>query len=333
MGFRFRLTFSHVARGFLHFEEPTTSFTLDDGLTLTLAARDAGKLAQASRFHLEACGFPDEATARQVGERLRLRLRVLNAMLNLGFKVPAVDTVSVQCSSTAKEEVLRKSGGVVVDSVAGLNVFPDDGNYCEIGASGTANVYPNDPTFLFKALAAVWSIEMQFDERVRDTLEILSNAVNENSLRIKFLLTYLAAERMIDCEERSEAARELIARFQQCILHAGLDKRETNSLLGAFRSLNMQSFSSALSALAHRQDVSVEVNGIPIRKLVSECIEARNSIVHNATLNPEIDLQNLSDALRQFVIMLLWTTYQLPSISIDIPASACAIEKMTLRAI
>jgi hypothetical protein len=77
MAYKFRLTFHHTVPGFFRFEEETASFTLADGTILILTARDAEILAQAARFHIDGLGFEDAETARQAGERLRVRLRVL----------------------------------------------------------------------------------------------------------------------------------------------------------------------------------------------------------------------------------------------------------------
>ena len=81
MGFRFRLTFSSVTPGFFRFDEDSKEFNLGD-LEMTLTARDADKLSQASRFDIEACGFANAEAARENGERLRLRLRLFNSMLD-----------------------------------------------------------------------------------------------------------------------------------------------------------------------------------------------------------------------------------------------------------
>jgi|SRR5208337_527958 len=96
MGFRFRLTFRHSSPGFFRFEEQSIPVELAEGLDLILTARDADSLARAARFHIEGRGFPYEESARSVGERLRLRLRVLSSLLGLGIAVPAVDLRRVQ---------------------------------------------------------------------------------------------------------------------------------------------------------------------------------------------------------------------------------------------
>jgi hypothetical protein len=325
MNFRFRLTFHHISSGFFHFEDEAKSFQIDGGPELILVARDADALSKASRFHLEGRGFPDEETAREAGERLRLCLRVLNSLLGLGIDVPTIDKTSGGVSDEVKEKVLLENNGIVLDNIVGLAVFPDDDKYFEYVMAGVGNVYPSDPSFLFKALGQVWQLEMQLDERAQDALEILGRATTETSPRARFLLTYLATERMVDRSSRSEHAKNLIKEFQKQVRCAGLDSKEADSLCGALAYLNEQSFPSALFGLVENIDDPPELKGRRMRDFLSECVSARNKIAHNAILGPEINLPELADGLRQFVMTLIWTQNHIPSISIDVPASAVSI--------
>jgi hypothetical protein len=171
MAYKFRLTFHHTVPGFFRFEEETASFTLADGTILILTARDAEILAQAARFHIDGLGFEDAETARQAGERLRVRLRVLNSLLALGLSVPVVDKPGARTSTSIKEQVLRDHDGVVLDTVIGLNVFPDDGRHFEYVPSGKGDVYPSDPSFIFRALEQVWPLEnsLMIEQKMRST--------------------------------------------------------------------------------------------------------------------------------------------------------------------
>jgi hypothetical protein len=329
MAYKFRLSFHHTVPGFFRFDQETASFMLADGTVLILTARDADTLLQAARFHIDGPGFADAETARQAGERLRLRLRVLNSLLALGLSVPAVDTPGAQTSIDIKEKILREHDGILLDTVIGLNVFPDDGRHFEYVPSGKGDVYPSDPSFIFRALEQVWPLEMQFDDRTQDALEILGRSTKETSLRTKFLLAYLAAERMIERATRSDAARALIAQFQEQVRNAKLDGRESDALFGALSQLEDESFRSALLSLAERIVNPEAFAGKPLREFLLDCVGARNRIAHNAALDAEMNLQVLSDGLRQFVMKLIWTS--LPPLSIDMPPSAIAVREMSFR--
>lgn len=331
MGYRFRLTFYRRTPGFFAFDQEFVDFQIADGLTLRLTARDADSLSQATRFHFEAGGFPTEDIARTIGERLRLRLRVLNSMLDLGIAVPTTDSRSSGVSEAIKKSALEKTGGIAMDSIVGLAVYPDDGKHFEYVMAGSGTVYPSDPSFLFKALAKSWPTEMQLEDRTQDALEILSRASSETSDRAKFLLTYLAVERIVERAGRGDAAKVLIKEFQDRARSAGLDQKEADSLAGALASLNDQSFPSALFALVERIANPKTIQDIPLREFLSACVTARNRITHNAALDPSADLNKLATGLRQFAMMLIWTINRIPDLSIDVPASAVSVPSMQIR--
>ncbi|MGO9916895.1 MAG: hypothetical protein ACLQIB_19620 [Isosphaeraceae bacterium] len=246
MGIRFRLTFHHSSPGFFRFDEQSVPLDLGDELTLNLTARDADTLAKAKRFHIEGRGFASEEAARSVGERLRLRLRVLNSLLGLGITVPVVDSRRAAVADAVKEKVRRETGGVIVDTIEGLAVISDDPDHFEQVVAGGASVYPSDPAYVLTALAVVWPVEMQLDERAEDALEILGVATTELSPRAKFLTTYLALERMIDRLTRSEAAQKLIEELQDRVQESALDGGDKKSLVSSLGNLREQSFRTAL---------------------------------------------------------------------------------------
>jgi hypothetical protein len=329
--YRFRLTFHRRTSGFFAFDQESTDFPIADGLNLRLTARDADSLSQATRFHFEAGGFSTEAIARTTGERLRLRLRILNSMLDLGMTIPTSDTRSGGVSEAIKNKALEETGGIAMDNVVGLAVFQDDGKHFEYVMAGVGTVYPSDPTFLFKALAKSWLVEMQLEERTLDALEILSRATTETSDRAKFLLMYLAVERLIQRGIRSDAAQVLIADFQERVRTAGLDQKEADSLVGALGTLKDQSFPSALFALVERMASPRTIQDTPLREFLSACVTTRNKIAHNAVLDPSTDLNKLSAGLRQFAMMMIWTINRIPDFSVDVPASTISVPSMHIR--
>lgn len=111
IGFRFRLTCHHSSPGFFRFEEQNVSVELGGGLDIILSARDADTLVKATGFHFEGRGFLNEEDARLVGERLRLRVRILNGLLGLGIVVPSVDSRRSTLADAVNEKILRETGG------------------------------------------------------------------------------------------------------------------------------------------------------------------------------------------------------------------------------
>jgi len=282
MGFRFRLTFHHSSPGFFRFDEQSVPLDLGDELTLNLTARDADTLAKAKRFHIEGRGFPSEEAARSVGERLRLRLRVLNSLLGLGITVPVVDSRRAAVADAVKEKVLRETGGVIVDTIEGLAVISDDPDHFEQVVAGGASVYLSDPAYVLTAL---------------------------------------------------EAAQKLIEELQYRVQESALDDGDKKSLVSSLENLREQSFKTALFALVARLNPPPTIDGMPARKFLSECVDIRNTIAHNAMLEASVDLAKASDGLRHFIMSLIWTMNGIPDVSVKVPPSTVQLDALEMRMI
>lgn len=325
MKYRFRLTFHHITRGLFQFEDEFTTFTLKDGTELALTARDAGKLSEASQFDIEAGGFPDEKAARETGEWLRLRLRTLNCLLGLGLTIPVKDTIKPGFTDEIKSSVTQGNDAVILDSVEGLSIMPDDGKHAEIIQSHKMNVYPSDPAFLFKALDEIWPIGITLTKRTADALEILNRATSEASPRAKFLLVYLAAEQIIERGKRSDKAIALIEEFRKVVEEKKEEDGDIASLDGSLAALHERSFSNALIRIAEHNPKTVKIKGVSLRKFLSKCISLRNRIAHSATIRKNTDINLLSEGLREFVMLLIWAENKIPDLSLNMPPSTFSI--------
>lgn len=331
MGHQFRLTFHHQRPGVFRFDEQTKVISLADGRELHLVARDADTLAKASRFHLEMHSFADEEAARACGEQLRTCLRVLNAVLNLGLTIPGQDSRMANLTDAMKQKQLEEHGVTLIDSIVGLATFPDDGKHAEMVSAGAMNVYPSDPEYVLAAIRTLWARgTFPFNERQKDALEILGHATAEASPRTRFLLRYLALERMIEVGERSETARFLLQSFIEQA-KVGLPAEEAMQLEGALRSLYKRSVASALRALAARIQDPQEIGGRSIADFFAECVRTRNQIAHDASPADAASLAELADELRRVVLSLIWTESGLAPVSFDVPPSKVQMEKFQIR--
>ncbi len=329
MTFQFRLTFGHPRPGFFRFREEVKDIAMPGGETLSLVARDSDKLIEAARYHFAMGGFPDEASAQARGNQLRVHLQVLNASLNLGLLVPTADTTSVRVTPEHKQKLADEHGVTLLDSIVGLGVFPDDGKHAEVVVAGTLDVYPSEPEYVLSALQTLWPINFTLSDRQRDALEILGRATSELSPRIQFLLCYLALERMVKRDPRSDAAQKLVQGFI-AQANRSLPEGEAASLSGALGALSIQSFSSALRLLAMKIQEPKEIGGQSIADLFLECIRTRNAIAHEA--NPETTdrLTILTTHLQRLVLILIWTEGKYPPVTFTVPPSAVGVPSLKI---
>lgn len=326
MKYQFRLTFSHSICGAFAFHEQSVPLKLEAEHEYTLVARDAKTLIEARKFHIEGCNFLNEQEAKNAGERMRTRLRVLNAILALGITIPLTDKASASFSSAVKNDMFEKTGGILLDSISGLSVFPDDGKHFEFNVSMNMNVRPSEPDYILDAIRDVWSKEITFDDNAETALNIINISTTESSPKAKFLTTYLALEQLIERQDRNDSAIEVIQTLQSFVDDSSLSELEKQSLKGSISNLLKESFSSALIRFAAELIEPKEFAGLSARKFFSKCIETRNKIAHNAVSDFNDDLNLLSSELRQIVLAIIWTKNKNPDISIKIPASSVSMD-------
>lgn len=329
--FRFRLRLAARQPGKLPFPQPEVQIAVSDSLVLEISARNADTLDAATNFHIDGTGFASAEAATIAAEALRVRLRLLNAILGLGLNIPVGNRISAYVSEEIKNKLKSEQGTTVLDSIWGASVFPDDEFHFEYVVSSNIVVRPSDPGYLLEAIKKLWNLDVSLDKRSEDALQILCLATQEASDKAAFLTSYLALEELVDRRPRSDAAKEVLQNFQNELIRLGADSthpllpEEARALVGVIGSLNDESFSSALGRLGRQIAQPTEVCGIAIPKFLSTCIEARNKIAHHAEPEVAIPLPELSKALREFVLNLIWTRNNLPSISLNTSPSAISI--------
>lgn len=332
MTFQFRLTASSKKAGIFGFEENRREFNLSSDVVGAVTARNAETLKEATSFHFEVGGFESEAAAREAAEAFRLRLRLINAVLATGMNVPAADTVSARVADTVKERVRSEQDMVVVDSVSGVSIFPEDGRHFEYVMTGNIDVKPSDPTYILAALETTWPLKVAFDSESETALQILNLASAEASDKASFMTTYLALEPVIKKNMRSRVAIDQLKKFQLNLERAKKRKRnpipasEADALMGALKALHEESFTSALARLSRQITNPTHIRGMPTRKFLSTCIAARNRLAHNADPKHDVSLSDMTTGIRQLVIALIWSRNKLPAFTLKIPPSSVSIK-------
>jgi hypothetical protein len=329
--YRFRLRLAAKQIGKFDWTTQKHEVEVAPGLSLTLTARNADTLDKATNFHIDAGGFSSEEAATNAAEALRVRLRLLNAVLNLGLNIPVGNKVSASVSEEIKRELLAKQDVVVLDSVWGVMVYPDDGRHLEYVMGGNFSVRPSNTSYVLIALTSLWNMNIKLDAQSEVALHILCLATLEVSEKTAFLTNYLALEQLIDRKPRSDAAKALIETFKEQILKAQAQEvkpmtdDEAKSLSGAIAALTEESFRSALLRFAAKLKNVDDIHGMTPQRFFSTCISARNKIAHNAEPSTEVPLGELAAGLRQVVLSLIWTRNELPSLTINTPASKVEI--------
>ena len=329
--FRFRLRLSSREPRKFAFELPEASIQVSPTETLEIAARNAETLDAATNFHIDATGYESPDAARDAAESLRVRLRLLNAILGLGLNIQVGNKISAQVSNELKEKLKAESGSVVVDSVWGAVVFPDDGMHFEYVLSGNIEVRPSNPSYILEGLKTLWSLPIALDDESEVALHILCLATQETSEKAAFLTAYLALEQLVERKPRGDAAQAELRRFRDDLNAMALDEShpiteaEAKSITGVLASLTEESFPSALARLGKSIATPASICGLMPGKFLSACTDARNRIAHKAEPITTPPMADLTKSLREFVLGLIWTRNNLPAFTMNTPPSAVSI--------
>lgn len=247
--FKFRLTFYARLTSAFNAAAPDAFVHLPGNRTLRLVPRDADSLAEATAFHIEGAGYDGEDLARADAEKVRMRLRMLNALLGLGLMVPEVDSPGGQWGSEPKARA-EAEGLQLVDSVNGVLVMQDDNTHVEGVVSVRATNTPSNPLYVFEAVARLLAEPFNFDSASETALSILGAAQREPSDRAAVLVTFLALETLIPRQRRSANARTLLQTLVDTVCQSGLAAAERDALAKAIGGLQTEGSTAALRRFA-----------------------------------------------------------------------------------
>lgn len=319
MTYCFRLTFQSSRAGFFGVESESASVVLPDGTELALRPRNAEKLVDATRFHFEAGGFSTEKEAYSSGEKLRKVLMLLSCMLNLPLSIPSTDKEGAQLADLQRVKIESEFGIRVLNSFSGLRIVPEEPPFIEFLMEGTGEVNPSEPLYVLDAIGTAWLHDLALNERSKRAIEMIFQSLSSTNPSTQFLTTYLALEQVLPRSHRSEAACSLVQDLLDVIKSSDIDEGEKKGLLGAVAQLKGSSFCADFRSYAACITAPDTTEGIQIAKLAPMCTRLRNSIAHDEAPHEKFDIPLLCNALRRFVLMIIWTENKLPNLSVYRP--------------
>lgn len=330
MTYKFRQTTHSNRRGLFWLDKSSTEIELEDGVVLSLVARDADTLAKATSFHFECSGYSSEETARAQGERFRRLLHILTSVLELE-QIVEIEDKRVGSVGDSVKEAARLKGGVLLDQRSGLTVIPDDGMHGEFVSSSTKITKANPPDYVLAALKQLWMIDFPLDADGQAVLEMLSLSTAEVSPSTKYLTTYLALEQLIQRRSRAKETIDILSKLRGIIEGSSLVEEEKRTLSGLLGSLEEESFSTAFKRYMAGVKSPKEVEGISTSKLASRCIAFRNKIAHSPSKIDLGEARLLTKALRTMIFAVLWQRFDLPHFSINRPADKINLGPLEMR--
>ena len=137
-------------------------------------------------------------------------------------------------------------------------------------------------------------------------MELLTSYHFEISLRAKFLTLILAAEALLEADEKTENVKLLVDKFKSDTNNAKISKEEKASILGSLRWLYRDSISQSLKKMADNYLYDKTYQGMSSRKFIKTCYEARSKLVHTGSLNgTEFNIGTLTSNLSMYLTHML----------------------------
>lgn len=121
------------------------------------------------------------------------------------------------------------------------------------------------------------------------------------------LLYLLALEPLVTRSPRNEAAKTLIKQLRSQVESSDIEDSEKAALVGILDNLHTESSKSALMRLADRIEGSPQISERPIEDFLSEYTRVRDRIAHKVEIESAVNLWELNEGPRQFVLSLIWT--------------------------
>lgn len=333
--YKFRLIFSANLPGIMSWESDSHPWALPSGRAARLVARPSGPLAEATEFHIDAGGFETVSEAREEGEWLRAALRLANAVLGLGLRVPTPtqEVPRAKLAPHVKERLAREHGANVIDCVFGLNVLEEECDF-ELIAKGNLSARPKDSDFIFEAACQLWGYSDKLDDVSIRATELLNSASRDPSSKSAFLIAFLALDVLMVRRKRPNAAQTVLAALCQVVDDSHLDSQEKARLRSHLGNWTWTSLGAEIDDFVSAgSNCNIEVRGKLLGDFLKECTRIRGKLAHPTHEDEDVSeelLNGYRNGLREIVLAIIWARNKLPAIQIERPGDVARLDEMTV---
>jgi hypothetical protein len=309
MHFQFRIRFRLA--GALNVPEDTLVF--ECGAKPYRLRSGANKpISESTTLVLSAGSFESEDAARLEGDAAAITLLLYALFSGTGIDLGTYRRPGgLSISSAVKEEILRQHGIGLIEERWGVTIAEDSEKVRFVDASGTGYVLSGIDAFqsAFRDSAGV----RQPNEKELVSLELLSASRFDSSARPRFLTLVTAIEALLDLRPLAAEAQEAISEFESRLRSPGLAKAELQSLLGSVCHLRNESISKAGSRTAEELLGSCTYSGKEASAFFSFAYKVRSKLVHEGTVKPGLDLEEIANTTGEFVTDLLKASLARPA--------------------
>lgn len=227
-------------------------------------------------------GFNTEVEAREFGKRLKVACQVSSVLNRLGIDC-GVDQATSSLSQHVKSKMRERHGVQIRDNVHGLDVFPDDTEFCVFEAHGEGKVYAS-PTQFVDGLASHWDATLSPQRDVQDVLLLMNYALMRPDPIAQIVFSFSAVEMLGQSETWSNGQSKFIKQLAREVLKTdAIDPSEAKEIAAAIEKLHK---------LSLRQGVLRMLKSIGLEHLKREWDDLygkRSSLVHGLAPEPGVN--------------------------------------------
>ena len=264
-------------------DENSLDFSLPDGRVATFSCVDSKIINEGTRFVITAGGFCSAKEAFSFGVQVKESVLCFGAKFRMGIDV-GKDKATSFLGKVIKDEILKSHGVRVIDDVHGISVYDEEYPVSCGSASGIVLFCSRKADFFLDELSKLIAAPKTINEKTKLAMELLTSSYFETSPRSRFLTLILAAEALLEPEDRHEKIKSLVDELKTLTRASELSEEDKSSIIGTINWLYKDSISKSLTKMANAHLQGKQYDNLEASKFISKCYEARSKLVHTGSV-------------------------------------------------
>jgi hypothetical protein len=286
-------------------DECSLDFSLPDGRAATFSCIGSSTFNEGTRFVITAGGFCSAEDAFSFGEQVKESVLCFGTKFRMGIDI-GKDKATSFLGKVIKDEILKTRGVRIIDDVHGISVHDEEYPVSCGSCSGTVLFNSRKIGFFLDELCKLISVPRTINEKTKLAMELLTSSYFETSPRSRFLTLILAAEALLEPEDRHEKIKSLVDELKKITRASDLSTEEISSIVGTINWLYKDSISKSLKKMAKVHLDGKQYDNLVASKFISKCYEARSKLVHTGSVEESrYSIGSLAASLEVYLMDML----------------------------
>lgn len=280
-----------------------SEWQVSDGRSELVTMRPAdGKdtIRDSRRLSVTGKGYGSERAAEDAGLKWQDWLILSFASANIGADFGDRAPFGI-FTTHALRKMSEANNARILNDKHGLMTYQCDDNPMFISVGATSVTIGKQHEKIADALNRAMTSEARLNSRQRLAYDLYSASFSEANADARFMMLMMAVETLIEQEERSRTARNLIDTFISSIRESSLGVDEARSIIGSLGWLRLESINQAGKRLASQLG-DREYQGEAPATFFNRCYILRSKLVHGEDPRPTRDEVGTRAARLEFFV-------------------------------